>query len=246
MTVATGRATDSGMSDRILVVEDEKDLAHVLEYNLRQAGFDPLIACDGAAGLRMARDVKPALVLLDVMLPDLSGIEVCKKLKADAATSSMPVVMLTARGEESDRVKGLEAGADDYVTKPFSVREVMLRVRAVLRRTAGKTPTAATVGEAHGVLKIDRGAHRVHVGKKEIELTATEFRLLTDLIDASGRVRTRDALLDRVWGYAPEVVSRTVDTHVRRLREKLLDAGSYVVTVRGVGYRFDISGKEES
>ena len=123
---------------------------------------------------------------------------------------------------------------------------MMLRVRAVLRRSASKTTAPAEEGEVHGVLRIDRGAHRVHVGKKEIELTATEFRLLTDLIDASGRVRTRDALLDRVWGYAPEVVSRTVDTHVRRLREKLLDAGAYVVTVRGVGYRFDISGKEES
>ena len=234
------------MPDRILVVEDEKDLAHVLEYNLRQAGFDPLVAYDGAAGLRMARDVKPALVLLDVMLPDLSGIEVCKRLKSDASTSSMPIVMLTARAEESDRVTGLEAGADDYVTKPFSVREVMLRVRAVLRRSASKTTAPAEVGEAQGILRIDRGAHRVHVGKKEVELTATEFRLLTDLIDASGRVRTRDALLDRVWGYAPDVGSRTVDTHVRRLREKLLDAGSYVVTVRGVGYRFDISGKEES
>lgn len=226
------------------MVEDEKDLAQVLEYNLRQAGFDPMIAHDGAAGLRIARDVKPALVLLDVMLPDLSGIEVCKRLKSDKDTAALPIVMLTARAEESDRVSGLEAGADDYVTKPFSVREVMLRVRAVLRRSAGRE-AQATAEETHGLLRIDRGAHRVHVEKKEVELTATEFRLLTDLIDAAGRVRTRDALLDRVWGYAPEVVSRTVDTHVRRLREKLGKAGMYVVTVRGVGYRFDLSGKEE-
>lgn len=232
------------MSDRILVVEDEKDLAHVLEYNLRQAGFDPLVAYDGAAGLRMARDVKPALVLLDVMLPDVSGIEVCKRLKSDAATSSLPIVLLTARAEESDRVTGLEAGADDYVTKPFSVREVMLRVRAVIRRTSTQSASSPE-REVHGVLSIDRGAHRVRVDDAEIDLTATEFRLLIDLVDAKGRVRTRDALLDRVWGYAPEVVSRTVDTHVRRLREKLRSAGAYVVTVRGIGYRFDISGREE-
>lgn len=232
------------MPDRILVVEDEKDLAQVLEYNLRQAGFDPFVAYDGAAGLRMARDVRPSLVLLDLMLPDVNGVEICKRLKADAATASLPVVMLTARAEENDRVTGLEAGADDYVTKPFSVREVMLRVRAVLRRAATRE-TAARPAEVHGVLELDRGAHRVRVDGSEVELTATEFRLLADLVDAAGRVRTRDALLDRVWGYAPEVVSRTVDTHVRRLREKLGAAGPYVVTVRGVGYRFDVAGREE-
>ncbi len=243
MTGDDSRATDGArMAERILVVEDEKDLAQVLEYNLRQGGFEPLLAHDGAAGLRMARDVSPALVLLDVMLPDLSGIEVCKQLKAHAETASLPIVMLTARAEESDRVKGLEAGADDYVTKPFSVREVMLRVRAVLRR-AGKARAGDV--ETHGALRIDRAAHRVHVSGEEIELTATELRLLVDLVDANGRVRTRDALLDRVWGYVPEVVSRTVDTHVRRLREKLGEAGSYVVTVRGIGYRFDVSGGDE-
>ena len=228
------------------MVEDEKDLAQVLEYNLRQAGFEPFLASDGAAGLRMARDAKPALVLLDLMLPDLNGVEVCKRLKADSSTASIPVVMLTARAEEGDRVTGLEAGADDYVTKPFSVREVMLRVRAVLRRGGSRQAAAGAAAEVHGVLSIDRAAYRVFVAREELDLTATEFRLLVDLVDAKGRVRTRDALLDRVWGYAPEVVSRTVDTHVRRLREKLKDAGAYIVTVRGVGYRFDVTGREES
>jgi len=225
------------MGERILVVEDEKDLAQVLEYNLRQAGFEPAWAPDGRTGLRMAKEARPALVLLDLMLPDASGTEVCRRLKTDPTTQTIPIIMLTARAEESDRVGGLEAGADDYITKPFSVREVLLRIRAVLRRGKG-----AGAAEAHGVLSIDRGAYRVFVADAEVQLTATEFRLLLDLVDAAGRVRTREALLDRVWGYAPEVVSRTVDTHMRRLREKLGAAGDMIETVRGVGYRFAAPG----
>jgi two-component system phosphate regulon response regulator PhoB len=222
------------LSERILVIEDERDIAQVLEYNLRRAGYEPLTAYDGASGLRLARDAKPALVLLDLMLPDVSGQEICRRLRADAATASMPVVMVTARGEESDRVGGLEAGADDYVTKPFSIREVILRVGAVLRRRAA----SAASSRSFGPLVVDSDAHRVSVDGKTVDLTATEFRLLEDLIGAAGTVRSRDSLLDRVWGYAPEVVSRTVDTHVRRLREKLGSAGHLIETVRGIGYRF--------
>ncbi len=224
------------MADRILVVEDERDLAQILEYNLRQAGYEPISAYDGATGLRLARDARPALVLLDLMLPDLNGTDVCRQLRAEPRTADLPVIMLTARGEESARVGGLEAGADDYVTKPFSVREVILRIQAVMRRVRETRPAAAE--ERHGALTIDRDRHRVLVAGNEAALTVTEFRLLVDLVDAAGRVRTRESLLDRVWGYAPEVQSRTVDTHVRRLREKLGAAGDLVETIRGVGYRF--------
>ena len=227
---------------RIVVVEDEPDIATVLAYNLRQAGFDPVVAENGAIGLRLVRDLRPSLVLLDLMLPDVGGMEVCRRIKADPATADIPVLMLTARGEESDRVNGLEAGADDYVTKPFSVREVILRVRAILRRKTGTDGSAPQAEERWGALRVDRAGYRVTVEEQPVELTATEFRLLIDLIDAGGRVRTRDALLDRVWGYAPEVVSRTVDTHVRRLREKMGVAGDLIETVRGVGYRFRATG----
>ncbi len=227
------------MAERILIVEDESDLAEVLSWNLRQAGFETLHAADGAAGLRLARDAKPALVLLDLMLPDVSGVEVCRRLRAEKETERTPIVMLTARSEEPERVVGFEAGADDYITKPFSVREVILRVKAVLRRTSGTPPKGpASRPMEFGALTIDRDAHRVFVKGKEVELTATEFRLLMDLVDAAGRVRPRDVLLDRVWGYVPEVVSRTVDTHVRRLREKLGSEGDRIETVRGFGYRF--------
>ncbi|MDQ2642696.1 MAG: response regulator [Myxococcota bacterium] len=222
---------------RILIVEDEPDLQQVLEYNLRQAGHDVLSTKLGHDAIRLAREQRPDVVLLDLMLPDLPGTEVCKTLKEGATTKSIPVLMVTARGEEIDRVVGFELGADDYVVKPFSVRELLLRVQAVLRR--GKSePQAPEALVEFGKLRIDRGAHRVWVEAREIELTALEFRLLVTLYDRRNRVQTRSALLDDVWGIQADITTRTVDTHVKRLREKLEAARDYVETVRGVGYRF--------
>jgi two-component system phosphate regulon response regulator PhoB len=222
---------------KILIVEDEQDLQQVLDYNLRQAGHEVLAAKLGHEGIRIAREQRPDLVLLDLMLPDLSGTEVCKTLKEGSATKTIPVLMVTARGEEIDRVVGFELGADDYVVKPFSVRELLLRVQAVLRRGKGEPVTPDALVE-FGRLRIDRGAHRVWVDEQEIELTALEFRLLVTLYDRRNRVQTRSALLDDVWGIQADITTRTVDTHVKRLREKLEAARDYVETVRGVGYRF--------
>ncbi|MFO0567595.1 MAG: winged helix-turn-helix domain-containing protein [Polyangiaceae bacterium] len=230
---------------KVLVIEDERDLGQVLSYNLRQAGHEPLCAERGLEGLRLARDEQPDLVLLDLMLPDIAGTEVCRALKEDKLTRSIPVVMLTARGEEIDRVVGFELGADDYIVKPFSVRELLLRVQAILRRAKAE-PSAAEHHVEFGCLRIDREAHRVWVDEKEIELTALEFRLLVTLYDRKNRVQTRAALLDDVWGIQADITTRTVDTHVKRLREKLEGARDYVETVRGVGYRFKASPDEAS
>ena len=221
---------------RILVIEDERDLQKVLEYNLKQAGYEVLAALTGQDGLRLAREHRPDLVLLDLMLPDLSGTEVCKSLKSDEKTKDIPVIMCTAKGEEIDRVIGLELGADDYVVKPFSVRELLLRIKAVLKRSRGE-PETTPITE-FGRLRIDRDAHRVWSDKTEVELTALEFRLLVTLVDRRNRVQTRATLLDDVWGIEADITTRTVDTHVKRLREKLGKAGEYIETVRGVGYRF--------
>ncbi|HTU58384.1 MAG TPA: response regulator [Polyangiales bacterium] len=222
---------------KILIVEDEPDLQQVLEYNLKQAGHDVFATKLGQEGMRFARDHRPDLVLLDLMLPDTSGIEVCRALKESPNTKAIPVLMVTARGEEIDRVVGFEIGADDYVVKPFSVRELLLRVQAVLRR--GKTETGGPETTIEfGKLRIDRAAHRVWVETQEIELTALEFKLLVTLYDRRNRVQTRSALLDDVWGIQADITTRTVDTHVKRLREKLEAARDYVETVRGVGYRF--------
>ena len=224
---------------RVLVIEDEADLAAVLEYNLRQAGLEPLLAATGGEGLRLAESELPDLVLLDLMLPDRSGNEVCRALKAEAKTRDIPVIILTAKGEEIDRVVGFEIGAEDYVTKPFSVRELLLRVQAVLRRTKAPVPAApASDVFVFGLLRVDRGAPRVWVDEVEVELTALELRLLLVLHERKNRVQTRAMLLDDVWGIRADVTTRTVDTHVKRLREKLGPAGDYVETVRGVGYRF--------
>jgi two-component system phosphate regulon response regulator PhoB len=221
---------------RILVIEDEKDIQDVLDYNLRQAGHKVNVASTGAEGLKLAREKKPDLVLLDLMLPDISGTEVCKTLKQDSVTRDVQVLILTAKGEEIDRVVGFEIGADDYVVKPFSVRELVLRIQAILRRVSGELDNTPTI--FFGSLKVDREAHRVWVSEKEVELTALEFKLLVTLHDRKNRVQTRDALLQDVWGIEADITTRTVDTHVKRLREKLGNAGEYVETVRGVGYRF--------
>jgi two-component system, OmpR family, phosphate regulon response regulator PhoB len=221
-------------SQKVLVVEDETDLLRTLEYNFRQAGFETFSATSGSEGLRLAVAKDPDLVLLDLMLPDVQGTEVCRQLKSDPKTRATPVIILTARGEEVDRVVGFEIGADDYVTKPFSVRELILRARAVLRR-GDHSESLETV--KLGNLTIDSQAHRVHVDGHEISLTALEFRLLWTLVRRHDRVQTRQMLLNDVWGLHLNVETRTIDTHIKRLREKLGTAGSLIETVRGVGYR---------
>jgi two-component system, OmpR family, phosphate regulon response regulator PhoB len=221
---------------RILVIEDEPDIQQVLDYNLREKGHKVFIAGKGEEGLRIARDKRPDLVLLDLMLPDIPGTEVCKALKTDPALKNTQVVMLTAKGEEIDRVVGFELGADDYVVKPFSVRELLLRISAILRRSQGEQEAATSF--QFGRLRVDREAHRVWADDSELELTALEFKLLVTLYDRKNRVQTRAALLSDVWGIDADITTRTVDTHVKRLREKLGNAGNYIETVRGVGYRF--------
>lgn len=224
------------MPDRILIVDDEADIVELLEYNLRQAGYTVVTARDGASAMAEVHRQRPDLILLDLMLPDVSGTEVCRRLRKDASTDSIPIMMITARGEEIDRVVGFELGADDYIVKPFSPRELTLRVQAVLRRSR---PRGEPKRERLriGPLDIDVPRHQVRVAGAEINLTALEFKLLLDLATRRGRVQSRDALLERVWGYAPGIETRTVDTHVKRLREKLNEARECIETVRGVGYR---------
>jgi two-component system phosphate regulon response regulator PhoB len=222
--------TDSGR--KILIIEDESDVADLLTLNLRKAGFRTSTAADGASGLQKARDARPDFIILDLMLPKMSGLEVCKILKGDTATSPIPILMLTAKAEEIDRIVGLEFGADDYVTKPFSPREIVLRIRAILRR--GQTPTESLKA---GSISIDPARHEVRVNGKQVHLTSIEFKLLQKLMQRRGRVQDRDRLLNEVWGYEAVIDTRTVDTHVRRLREKLGKAGDVIETVRGFGYR---------
>jgi two-component system, OmpR family, phosphate regulon response regulator PhoB len=219
----------------VLIVDDERDLLALLDFNLRQAGFETLLATTGEEALAQVRRRVPDLVLLDLMLPDLPGTEVCRRLKAADRTRRVPVVMLTAKGEEVDRVVGFELGADDYVVKPFSVRELVLRVQAVLRRAGAPPPE--TPPERVGPLRLDVAAHRAFVDEAEIPLTALEFRLLATFMARAGRVQSREQLLADVWEMSPELETRTVDTHVKRLREKLGPARELLETVRGVGYR---------
>jgi two-component system phosphate regulon response regulator PhoB len=220
---------------RILVIEDEQGLQKVLDYNLRQAGHEVLFSLSGAEGLNIARDLRPDLVLLDWMLPDVSGPDVCRVLKKTSGTRNIPVIFITAKGDEIDRIIGFELGAADYVVKPFSVRELVLRVQAVLRRQE-----VAQQGKSHefGCLRIDESAHRVWVDGEEVELTLLEFKLVLALYENRDRVQSRSALLDGVWGVDVSITTRTVDTHVKRLRDKLHRAGEYIQTVRGIGYRF--------
>jgi len=220
----------------ILVIEDEKDVVDLLALNLRKThGFSVSTANDGEAGLNKARTDRPDLIILDLMLPKMSGLEVCKILKSDPGTRHIPILMLTAKAEEIDRVVGLEFGADDYVTKPFSPREVILRIRAILRRDA----TSEQVDErlTAGPITVDPIRHQVLVDGKRVNLTSLEFKLLQTLMRRRGRVQERDRLLNEVWGYESVIDTRTVDTHVRRLREKLGKSGDVIETVRGFGYR---------
>ncbi len=221
---------------RVLIVEDEKDLASLLEFNLKAQGYLPTVTHSGASALAMLREGAFDLVLLDVMLPDLMGTEVLRLARADKRLSALPVVLVTARGQEADRIQGLELGADDYVVKPFSVKELLLRVKAVLRR--GAAPGEAT-GPAleQGGIRLDPGSHEVTVEGTTVDLTALEFRLLKVFLERKGRVQSREVLLADVWDIHVELNTRTVDTHIKRLREKLGAAGELIETVRGVGYK---------
>jgi two-component system phosphate regulon response regulator PhoB len=221
--------------ERILLIEDEPDIAEVLQYNLEKEGFKVEVAHRGDTGLEAVRRDPPDLILLDLMLPGLDGLELTRLLKRDGATSRIPIVVVTARGEEVDRIVGLELGADDYISKPFSPREVVLRAKAVLRRVQheGESPDRLEVGG----IRLDVAGHQLRVQGEEVPLTATEMRLLRLLMERCGRVQTRGQLLTDVWGYAEEVDSRTVDTHIRRLRRKLGPEADRIETVIGVGYR---------
>jgi two-component system phosphate regulon response regulator PhoB len=219
---------------RVLVIEDEDDLREVLQYNLTQAGHRPFLAATGEAGLKLAQEVRPEVVLLDLMLPDIPGTNVARALRREPETQLVPIIMVTAKAEEIDRIVGFELGADDYVVKPFSVRELMLRIDAVLRRGRAVEQRVIEIGG----LRIDREAHRVTVGGEEVPLTALEFKLLVTLTERRDRVQARGTLLTDVWAIDAEIASRTVDTHVKRLRDKLGPAGRFIETVRGVGYRF--------
>lgn len=223
----------------ILIVDDEEDIRDLLDLHLRREGFQTLLAENALQALEQAKAI-PSLIVLDLMLPDLSGTEVCRRLRADPATASIPVIMLTAKGEEIDRVVGFEVGADDYVVKAsFSMREFVLRVRAVLRRRAAMSPKAAKADHlTFGEIRIDQDGHQAFVSGEPVELTATEFRLLMCLASRPGRVQTRSVLLQEVWDLPPDLNTRTVDTHVKRLREKLGVGSQHIRTVRGVGYRF--------
>ena len=226
---------DAASSKTILIVEDEKDVVDLLALSLRKTGgFVVSTANDGVAGLNKARKEKPDFIILDLMLPKMAGLEVCRILKSDAASRQIPILMLTAKAEEIDRIVGLEFGADDYVTKPFSPREVILRIRAIFRRGEA---TPADERLTAGPITIDPGRHEVSVGDKRVSLTSIEFKLLRTLMQRRGRVQERDRLLNDVWGYESIIDTRTVDTHVRRLREKLGKAGDVIETVRGFGYR---------
>ncbi len=221
--------------EKILVIEDEPDIAEVLQYNLEKEGFDVETARRGDTGFDAVRRDNPDLILLDLMLPGIDGLELTRMLKRDPLTSRLPIVMLTARGDEVDRIVGLELGADDYISKPFSPREVVLRVKAVLRRFQQEESVVERI-EVGGI-ELDVSGHQLRVRGKEMPLTATEFRLLRLLLERSGRVQTRGQLLSDVWGYAEDIDSRTVDTHIRRLRRKLGPEAERIETVIGVGYR---------
>ena len=229
------------MNKNILVIEDEPDIRKNLEYNLGREGF--IVSSEASlsdAEKKLENNNDFSLIILDLMLPDGSGLDLCKKIKGNPGTESIPIIILTAKDDEVDRVVGFELGADDYVTKPFSVRELILRIKAVLKR-GQKKEDVVEVGRQFGDLSIDVESHEVHVNNDQIDLTALEFRLLRQLVDRRGRVQSRDQLLSDVWGYSSEVTTRTVDTHIKRLREKLGPMGKYVQTIRGVGYKFSRS-----
>ena len=224
------------MSQKIYIVEDEPDIRETLKYNFSNEGFKVFTAPDGEEALSNIKKVLPDVLILDLMLPGISGLDVCKSIRADDDIRDMSIIMLTAKGEEIDRVIGFELGADDYVTKPFSVRELILRVKVLLKKQRESLVENKLV--TFGPIRIDLDAHELKINDKEIVLTALEFKLLQHLVKRKGRVQTREQLLGDVWGYSAEVTTRTVDTHIKRLREKLGNTSDYIQTIRGVGYRF--------
>ncbi|HEX5830686.1 MAG TPA: response regulator transcription factor [Gemmatimonadaceae bacterium] len=228
--------TPAVLPERVLVVDDEPDIVALVAYHLAKAGYRVSTAGTGDDAVRLARQERPALVVLDLMLPGMSGFDVLEQLRADESTRQVAVLMLTARREEPDRIRGLTLGADDYLTKPFSPPELVLRVCAILRRVGAAQPSDADILPV-GPMSIDRGAHRVHVDGHEVELTPTEFKLLLTLAERRGRVQGRSHLLETVWEAAPDIQTRTVDMHIQRLRAKLGVAGEMIETVRGFGYR---------
>jgi two-component system phosphate regulon response regulator PhoB len=225
------------MSQRILIIEDEPDIRKTLEYNISREGYKVVSASSLSEGKEQINSSDFSLILLDLMLPDGSGLDLCREIKSDKDKSSTPIIILTAKDDEVDKVVGFELGADDYVTKPFSVRELILRIKAILKRGESKKETLE-VQRQFGELTMDIDSHEVFVNSEQIILTALEFRLLRQLVDRRGRVQSRDQLLSDVWGYSAEVTTRTVDTHIKRLREKLGTMGKYIQTIRGVGYKF--------
>ena len=222
---------------KILVIEDEPDIRRNLEYNISREGFNVITAGSLSEAEELVNSNSLSLILLDLMLPDGSGLDLCKKFKSNSKTESIPIIILTAKDDEVDKVVGFELGADDYVTKPFSVRELILRIKAILKRGQTKKEVVE-VERQFGDLKIDIESHEVFVDSIQIDLTALEFKLLNQLVETRGRVQSRDQLLQDVWGYSAEVTTRTVDTHIKRLRNKLGSMGKYVQTIRGVGYKF--------
>lgn len=228
------------MKEKILIVEDEKDIVKMLDYNLQKEGFRTVSCYDGQDAPALAVKEHPDLILLDLMLPGMDGLEVCKAIKRENKTSAIPIIMLTAKAQETDKIVGLELGADDYITKPFSPRELIARIKAVLRRWQGKEklPEVFTIGD----LSIDLSKIIACVKNKPMELTAKEFKLLTTLIETKGRVLSRDYLLDTIWGFdhAVEIQTRTVDVHIRTLRKKLKTEAKRIITVKNYGYRFEL------
>lgn len=222
---------------RVLVVEDDPDISAVLDFNLKREGFDTYVASHGAKALRFLNERETDLVILDLMLPDIPGLDVCREIRSNTATKDLPIVMVTAKDQETDKLMGLECGADDYVVKPFSIRELLLRVRAVLRRTEPISKATPPRIES-GPIAVDQAAHRVFINGEETPLTHTEYKLLVLFLKRPGRVFSREQLLDQVWNMPGNVVTRTVDTHVKRLREKMGPMGNAIETVRSVGYRF--------
>ncbi len=229
------------MKNIILVIEDEPDINKTISYNLLTEGFEPISAYNLLEADDWIQSNSPDLILLDLMLPDGSGLDFCKRIKSKNKFNNIPIIILTAKDDEVDKVVGFELGADDYVTKPFSVRELILRIKAILKRktiTSHSENVDSNESKEFGKLKIDADSHEVFIDNNEIILTALEFKLLKHLVDRRGRVQTRDQLLSDVWGYSAQITTRTVDTHVKRLREKLGIMGKHVETIRGVGYRF--------
>ena len=226
------------MSSQVLIIEDEPDIRKTIDYNLTKESFKVVQAGSIEEGEKALTSNQIDVIILDLMLPDGSGLTLCRDIKSDDKTKHIPIIILTAKTEEVDRVVGFELGADDYVTKPFSVRELILRVKAILKRGPTSTKNSEDDEYLFGELTLNFEAHQAYINGNEISLTALEFRLLKHLIDRKGRVQTRDQLLEDVWGYSSDVTTRTVDTHIKRLREKLGSVGNHIQTIRGVGYRF--------